>query len=1024
MKKSFRNSIIRLFDYSIIRRTRQGSALLIVLGLVSFMVISAVAFSAYMRQSRLPSSYLLRLSSSRNLVKAGLAESLDLIDRAIGNNPHPGVPLNGNSVDEFGNPVPNRNQWRDRVFYGTNQSVAVGTTVSTLSLEALAYVPAPLINDVRYHSRRSPAGVWHTLGFDSGRFAFTAIDVSDYFDVNRLMAVPANPYGNGGRTSAEDGRISLAYLFEGSKHATDWRTEPDAWDEFMDSYLGSDPQSGSTVPLISWADLNLAIWDQKPKGVVSPWCRYIENGTEFVRDDDEERLALSNMVFVTDSWYPQSKAQGTGVQQANLSDQNQQPFPPGLSLDSDTAYRNRGFDELLQQLNKSTQFSWDGDTLKWADLLAPPVIAQLADYLDVDSVPTSLALPCVERAPMITGVRLMGLPSFDVQVVAPDPVMTSTFVQNNNTYSYQVKTYTVKLNGDLSVMAGWVYPFKHKHETPGSFKAQAFVTATFVAGETDQLRRNAPLWTMQPDWAASEQSSPQVGMFSGSNNRPSGFWLRSRQVAMNGLDKAVATVDDAVHEDLELQLGSVGNFELASDLPASENGVVPQQRCTLRVLQKMQMVTPPGGGTPVPTPVGDPELEWGALPANMALDNCVTPTAGQEFTPSFQVWVRIVDGNDNTVDLVPACQADDRRLSEMLTEASGSKIRAALRFSDAAAKITFANNALSGGGQLALEPKGYLTDDPRFNYAPENFWAMTSDEQLQKAWKDKNRAGNNDRDGDIFMATSDAGYLQSKYELAHLLRTVDLGSDDDWGCLSGGAYDGKARSMGAALAADSAMWKTFSPYLVNGQRDDFETLQIISGTGGTRVCPYTPDTAVMMGALANTPYDWWAAGTNAAASATVKRQMLTSVDEALKYTFSDHANDTSTRIHYRDMEALARKLIVAFHASQTVDGWKTIYENLPWDGMFFDELENGSGVTLDSVDRKFLYGYWHDCFDTRQQLFLVFVRAEPMMMGGGANGAMPPMLGARAVALVWRDPTATKNNAPHKMRVLFYRQFD
>ena len=55
---------------------RKGSALLIVLGMLAFMVISAVAFSAFMRFSRMPSSYLRRTSSSRHLVKAALAEAI------------------------------------------------------------------------------------------------------------------------------------------------------------------------------------------------------------------------------------------------------------------------------------------------------------------------------------------------------------------------------------------------------------------------------------------------------------------------------------------------------------------------------------------------------------------------------------------------------------------------------------------------------------------------------------------------------------------------------------------------------------------------------------------------------------------------------------------------------------------------------------------------------------------------------------------------------------------------------------
>ena len=70
---------------------RKGSALLIVLGMLAFMVISAVAFSAFMRFSRMPSSYLRRTSSSRHLVKAALAEAIDIVDAAVADNPHPGV---------------------------------------------------------------------------------------------------------------------------------------------------------------------------------------------------------------------------------------------------------------------------------------------------------------------------------------------------------------------------------------------------------------------------------------------------------------------------------------------------------------------------------------------------------------------------------------------------------------------------------------------------------------------------------------------------------------------------------------------------------------------------------------------------------------------------------------------------------------------------------------------------------------------------------------------------------------------
>ncbi|MBQ2058561.1 MAG: hypothetical protein II488_02190, partial [Firmicutes bacterium] len=84
---------------------RKGSALLIVLGVLSFLVVSAVAFSAFMRRARLPSSYLRRVVASRQLAKAALSEAIDQIDRAIADGVHPGV---GGTQ---------QNTWNDRVFF-------------------------------------------------------------------------------------------------------------------------------------------------------------------------------------------------------------------------------------------------------------------------------------------------------------------------------------------------------------------------------------------------------------------------------------------------------------------------------------------------------------------------------------------------------------------------------------------------------------------------------------------------------------------------------------------------------------------------------------------------------------------------------------------------------------------------------------------------------------------------------------------------------------------------------------------
>jgi hypothetical protein len=121
-------------------------------------------------------------------------------------------------------------------------------------------------------------------------------------------------------------------------------------------------------------------------------------------------------------------------------------------------------------------------------------------------------------------------------------------------------------------------------------------------------------------------------------------------------------------------------------------------------------------------------------------------------------------------------------------------------------------------------------------------------------------------------------------------------------------------------------------------------------------------------------------------------------------------------------------------------------------GVDVARLRSILGSEMSLVDRKFLYGYLKGCFANTHQLFLVFVRAESAAGGGGFG------TGARAVALVWRDPNAPldqgkavtgpgQDNAqvylnlrsganeeswrfnerrypPHRTRVLFYHQLD
>ena len=174
---------------------RRGSALLIVLGMFSFMLVSAVAFSVYMRSSRAPSSYVRRNASARHLVKAALARAMDEIDTAIGNDPFPGIGYNhdynaaGNRPnDKFPNGSYKRDIWHGHVFTPSSDYAVetnANSTVSTLTLEALGYLPPCLIDEVRYWSRHTSTARWRSFNYGLGQYAFTAVNVSDFFDLNQ-----------------------------------------------------------------------------------------------------------------------------------------------------------------------------------------------------------------------------------------------------------------------------------------------------------------------------------------------------------------------------------------------------------------------------------------------------------------------------------------------------------------------------------------------------------------------------------------------------------------------------------------------------------------------------------------------------------------------------------------------------------------------------------------------------------------------------------------------------------------------
>ena len=1037
------------------RRTssQRGSALLIVLGMLSFMIISAVGFAAYMRYARQPSSFLRRTASTRQLTKAALAQAIDQIDLAIGNNPHPGV----GQARTAGMPY---NGWVHRVFTGTNtvpNDSMYDYTVAPLCLEALAYIPPPLVNEARYWSRLTPTAVWQPMSFDAGRFSWCAIDVSDYLDINRLMA-------DRPRSSAPRGRISLAYLFENERH-TSAGTGADKWDKFMKTFRGEPNEDTlcfekikSLEPLISVADLNLAMGSSTFGDFKSYFYEYIEGGSGgkngfYGSRSEKDEETVRRMTFVTDSLFPmpapgQQKTED-GDTVYDLNDGQYQPFK---------------IDRLMQE-GRTSLFSFVpdiGSTMQrasdWAEFLSGLGCAALFDYLDTDHIPVSLAIPTTERVPMICGIR----PQFDGSSFAvmkrlepagdgPNDVKVVKGDEKTRTVQKTVK-YNIESSKFLpAFMAGDVrtlvtFPFAHERADDVTFTMDGRFSL-FFSSEEMNLRTGEMNDVLHLDSTTIGDSGldPNTGLLN----------VKLREQSL-GAFKSIRRPEDAVKEfgnslregqGLGQMLSREGNevltvtFEWQQTRPDENAGGVVAQgewqpafnasiwehpekyaieaRCNLRPLRANGMK--------------DPDLEQ----ANVLKLVQGGYDSGKDIWLNAGVWLRIKDDKGKVVDMVPACVFDDqsqnnlnvRQMGRVAQDVGGLQYPI-FRF-DTGVRFRLSLKGLDtlSEQQIKLEPEGALVADPRWNHAPEH-WFAHSGTLTKETWLQNNHVGENGRDPDIFMATSDAGYMQSAYELAFLPRLCNRFSlkDARFGDMQSLAQTNMRRiperfedAVNSGLA-----WRTYDPFTDEG-REDFALIPRTSAGAGFKVNPYSDSTNVLMAAFANTPIDWNRASTNIVEGEEYDPSQSAATFNK-KYAFNEYA--TGTRLYWEDLETIAGRLIQKTHGEHK--NWKTAWQELGWNA----SADNFCGIDMQDsedrlwwTDRKFLYGFWRDCFEAKQQLFLVFVRTEPMMMGNEGSGKVRPQLGARAMAVVWRDPTESADRrggipAPHQTRVLFYRQFE
>ncbi|MBO5751596.1 MAG: hypothetical protein J6R80_04255 [Kiritimatiellae bacterium] len=1077
---------------------KKGSALLIVLGMLSFMVISAVAFSAYMRHSRLPSSYLRRTSSSRQLVKAALAEAIDIVDAAVADNPHPGVGKGSIMYPRAaGTTDPNRNSWRNHVFIGSNNLVSAADTISTLTLEGLAYLPPALINEARYYSRHSLAAMWHSFGYDCGRYAFCAVDVSDHFDINKIPADAA-------RGSSPENRLSLSYVFENTSH-TGYTLQPSAWDQFMENYVSfaavkddiktpaqkgssgggsSGGSSSSKLPLVSLADFNLAVYDKL--GSLSsylPFASVLGGGaSEFVTSPTGPIAEMQrHMAFITDSYFP-SAAGTSDSDDYDLADEQYQPFDESAL----EANNSRIIGRILDESSKGA--------VRLRNAIGRLGLVHLFDYLDKDDVPVSLAIPSVERAPMVCGIShtINGsmieikskdedptgnqLGSVQTDIVSPNYVgaqpssmrITPTAPGLKRTAQYVTKHFidgTKFLSGIRTgaIKALVAYPFRRGIDlkNPDSFNIDGHVEFFFTVGNFTFRTGN------QNDALHMAGGNSALTSSAYNNNGVFHFPLAQQNCDFNNVDQE----SDAVKEvDFTLRDGVSSIQNVLNDNPfilvtweQDQESWEPDPINSPGVYAWRNTSSGPrrvGASCAIPplAPNGEPDPRFTSMNSFLSYLNS---GGTEQITLRMAVWLRVKNGDGKTVDLVPATMLDDREFNGRNNYASGSarvlgdamgSAYPVMRF-NGSAPFAFNDQPMASPVAIDVAPKGILCGDPRWNWAPEHWFineTVSKDEWLNKCGK-----GVDGRDSDIFMATSDSGYMQSAYELAFLPRLCG----SDFANLGNELYGQISSLQNSSLdqwptqvsSCDNwhRMWRTYYPF--GNAPDDFVTLGQMAGFvndgGGPKINPYSDNANIIVAAFANTPESWWSASANTDDTGiSASERKATTFNK--KYAFS--AMNPDAKFAWQDLKNIASAFVSQMRNQTHIDGWMDAYDDL-WD----QDGTNGDtlmGVTLEGdtddlygVDRKFLYGYWRDCFAVKQQLFLIFVRAEPMMMGGGAIGQTPPQLGARAVALVWRNPypgskpyssrsasgetgssasSSIPPNAPHQTRVLMYRQFD
>lgn len=401
----------------------RGSALLIVLGFLSFMIISAVSFAIYMRIERQATSNYRHTLVARHLLSSALVQSIAEVDTDLGTAFR--FPSHSDNWEGLGN----------RTYLSVSNSSNGFARV--VSFDALGYVPALFINELLFLNNAHESGIhpnWIQLaapvervrsstgnsGIPTfyfggsnivGRYAFVCLNMSDLLNVNGCTNLHVRSTGAN--------RLNVAGMFPRSSIA----------DEF-ENRIRSDVYYPTVLDF--YAGMHNGTVDEFPN---SPYHIGASGG-----DNKSALMVATNHIFVTDGF---ARVQKPRQAICNV-------LSNGVSttlLDGDYTRWESSFKTAMSKALPGY------DLYRGSD--GKPVFGYiLADYLnDPNEAPKRLDIPSVKLAPMINQIAVSGgdIIFYTKEKPGQDPA------SENKRYNVFVQP----LGRGKSIDVGYMFPFRN-----------------------------------------------------------------------------------------------------------------------------------------------------------------------------------------------------------------------------------------------------------------------------------------------------------------------------------------------------------------------------------------------------------------------------------------------------------------------------------------------------------------------------------------------------------------------------------